>query len=106
MPGLVPGIQPTACSGTRAALDPGNKCRDDMEPSIGAMALGRLAGEDAGGLPEQGLALDHVVGAVEHRLQGAAVDLLGERVLGGGPVVQLVGGLLADALALGRGEEA
>src|SRR5262245_9489021 len=67
---------------------------------------GRLAGEDAGGLAEQGLALDHVVGAVEHRLHGAAVDPLGERVLGGGPVVQLVGGLLADALALGRGEEA
>jgi hypothetical protein len=32
MPGLVAGIQPTACSGARFALDPGNKCRHDMEP--------------------------------------------------------------------------
>jgi hypothetical protein len=31
MPGLVPGIQPTACSAARFALDPGNKCRDDTE---------------------------------------------------------------------------
>jgi hypothetical protein len=33
MPGLVPGIQPTDCSGAHFALDPGNECRDDMEPS-------------------------------------------------------------------------
>ena len=40
MPGLVPGIQPTADAGARVALDPGNKCRDDTVPSvevIGAM---------------------------------------------------------------------
>jgi hypothetical protein len=30
MPGLVPGIYPSACSGARAALDPGNECRDDV----------------------------------------------------------------------------
>jgi hypothetical protein len=34
MPGLVPGIQPTACSGARFALGPGNKCRDDMEVEL------------------------------------------------------------------------
>jgi hypothetical protein len=41
---LVPGIQPTACSGARFALDPGNpgrsagagKGRDEAERSIGA----------------------------------------------------------------------
>ena len=31
MPGLVPGIQLYTCSGARFAVDPGNKCRDDME---------------------------------------------------------------------------
>src|SRR5262249_11599833 len=34
MPGLVPGIQLYTCSGARFAVDPGNKCRDDMEPSV------------------------------------------------------------------------
>ena len=29
IPGLVPGIHLTACSGVRGWLDPGNKCRDD-----------------------------------------------------------------------------
>src|SRR4029453_11042775 len=31
IPGLVPGIQPSTCSGVCGALDPGNKCRDDGE---------------------------------------------------------------------------
>src|SRR5262249_50917922 len=39
MPGLVPGIQLTAYSGARFELDPGNKCRDDMERSVGGRPL-------------------------------------------------------------------
>ena len=38
MPGLVPGIQPTASSGTDLALDSGNKCRNDMDRRAEAAA--------------------------------------------------------------------
>ena len=31
IPGLVPGIHPSTCSGICGDLDPGNKCRDDAE---------------------------------------------------------------------------
>src|SRR5262245_60116857 len=48
MPGLVPGIQPYTCSGARFAVDPGNKCRDDMEPSVRVTALDDACGAERG----------------------------------------------------------
>jgi hypothetical protein len=38
IPGLVPGIHLSVCSGNRGALDPGNKCRDDTNYFVGMVA--------------------------------------------------------------------
>ena len=80
IPGLVPGIDPSACFGADRSLDPGNECRDDgltrraQAPDLHEFSFGLVEG-GLDGLAEAVGALD---GFRQLALHGGGVDPFGD----------------------------